>query len=181
MTVESSIKIRSLNHHLYRTEDMEATRVFYEDLLELPLVGIYIEDFDVETKKPSDYIHAMFRMADGGCLAFFQFRKGMKEPSRCAGKRSPFEHHISLNVDNDDVINMFEERLKRAGTETFRVDHGYLHSLYSWDPNGMIVELSASTPVTVSVEAERRVSAHDDLRRWLAGASDTNNPHRARV
>jgi len=57
---------------------MEAVRRFYEDFLGLPMVTSLVADFDVVTKAKSNYIHCFFQLADGSCIAFFQFEGGFR-------------------------------------------------------------------------------------------------------
>ena len=66
-------KIRRLHHHAVRTDDMEATRRFYEDLLGMPMVAALKASLDHGTGGEEPFLHCFFEMGDGSCLAFFQF------------------------------------------------------------------------------------------------------------
>lgn len=170
-----------LHHTAYVTRDLEKTRVFYEDLLGLPLEATWCES-DELFGKVRTYCHVFFGMPDGSALAFFQFASesdqaefGPKMPS------SPF-HHIALHVDHA-TQDLVAARLAAAGyaaPQTYILEHGYCRSLYVEDPNGMLLELTADLPEAVSAARVdfKRKTAHDELRRWLAGDHTSNNTYR---
>ena len=61
-----------LHHHAYVTGDQEATRHFYEDILGIPLVALWIENEEFQGT-PVVFSHAFYELADGSALAFFNF------------------------------------------------------------------------------------------------------------
>jgi catechol-2,3-dioxygenase len=90
---------------------------------------------------------------------------------------SPF-HHIALLVSHEQQEAILS-RLKKAGyTEPagyYVLEHGYCHSLYAIDPNGLIVEFTADHPEVDQINADRRKDARQTLSRWLAGDHAPNN------
>ena len=58
------------------------------------------------------------------------------------------------------------------------IDHGYCNSLYTRDNNTMRLEFTADHPDMPRIMAEKRDTAHADLKRWLAGDHTSNNPFR---
>ncbi|WP_164155295.1 VOC family protein [Sandarakinorhabdus rubra] len=170
-----------LHHTAYVTKDLEATRAFYEDVIGLPLIATWTEQDELFGKLRT-YCHVFFELNDGSCLAFFQFADpddqaefGPEIPS------SPFIH-VALHVDADTQADL-EQRIAAAGiTEpaTYVLDHGYCRSVYVTDPNGMIIEFTCDTPGALepAIDAERRATAHAELKRWLAGDRRNNNPYR---
>lgn len=178
MTAQGTIP-RRLHHTAYVTRDLEATRRFYEDLLGLPLIATWCEA-DELFGAVRTYCHCFFGIGDGSALAFFQFEK--PEDQELFGPRmppTPF-HHIALKCDTE-TQNQVKERLAAAGyrePDTFVLEHGYCTSLYVTDPNGMIIELAVDTPNAEKIAADRRVDAHSELKRWLAGDHRSNNVYR---
>ncbi len=168
-----------LHHNAYVTADMEATRRFYEDLIGMPLVATFCESDELFGKMRA-YCHCFFGLEDGSALAFFQFANG--EDQALFGPKmppSPF-HHIALNVDHK-AQTLVEERLKKAGykePDYYVLEHGYCRSIYVTDPNGMILELTVDNPAATVKADERRATAHQDLKRWLAGDYHSNNTYR---
>lgn len=166
-----------LHHTAYVSTDLEKTRRFYEDILGLPLVATYCEK-DMLFGKERTYCHVFFSMADGSALAFFRFADpadhaqfGPKMPA------TPF-HHVALDVDTETQADI-ERRIAQHDLEgTYVLEHGYCRSVYVTDPNGMIVEFTVDAPEAVADDSARRASAHDDLRRWLAGDHGNNNIYR---
>lgn len=172
------IKVRQFHHHAFRTNDMEATRKFYEDVLGMPMIGVFVETTDPVTEKPSNYIHAFFEMADGSALAFFQFQEGLYKETAIKGNQDPFDHHIALEVESKDAVMAYRDKLVAAGHDHMLIDHGYCYSIYMHDPNGMQVELTTKVPKTVEIMEKHAKTAHADLEKWLAGVTEANNEFR---
>jgi glyoxylase I family protein len=170
-------KIRGWHHHAIRTRDMHATRAFYEGVLQLPLVGAWVEAYDVIKENPANYVHCFFELGDGSALAFFQFQEGHREDPMPMPK-DPYEHHIALGVDDIATVDAFRDRLEAAGHPFTMVDHGYCYSVYTEDPNGMMVEVSTIVPNGEAILAEAAVNAERDLAAWFDGVRDSNNRFR---
>jgi len=178
MTQSTKLPSR-LHHNAYVTRDQEKTRRFYEEIIGMPLVATWCES-DELFGKVRTYVHTFFRIGDGGALAFFQFADaadqaefGPKMPP------TPF-HHIALKVDAESQ-KAIEERIAKAGIrppDTFVLEHGYCRSLYVNDPNGLILEFTLDHPDVRKIGQDRAATAHEDLKRWLAGDHRSNNTYR---
>ena len=72
-----------------------------------------------------------------------------------------------------------ERRLAEAGWSrtTFVLEHGYCRSLYTQDPNGMLVEFTLDVPEADDI-AGLAPPTPRELRRWLAGDHASNNTYR---
>jgi glyoxylase I family protein len=177
-TVSSNLPIR-LHHHAWITEDQEATRKFYEDVLGLPLIATWAET-DELFGATRTYCHTFFGLADGSALAFFQFADAKDQAEfKTQVNFSPFRHvALSVNQETQDEI---KERLAVAGYEepmTFVLHHGYCVSLYVLDPNDLIVEFAVDHLDADQINETRRKTAREDLARWLAGDHTSNNTYR---
>ena len=165
-----------LHHTAYLSKDLEATRAFYEDLVGLPLVATWSETDELFGAERV-YCHCFFGMPDGSALAFFQFaNQSDQEEFDPPLPPSPFRH-IALNVAPKDQDEIFA-RLQKAGWKpegTYVLEHGYCRSLYTEDPNGMLLEFTADATGAEKINADRKNDAHDVLKRWLAGAHTSNN------
>jgi glyoxylase I family protein len=176
----SNTKLPSRLHHTaYVTKDQEATRAFYEDLVGLPLIASWSEQ-DELFGAMRVYCHTFFGLADGSALAFFQFAnkedQDLFDPELTP---SPFRH-IALNV-TEEVQNEIYDRLVKAQWKpegTYVLEHGYCRSLYTEDPNGMLLEFTCDAPGAETINADRRKDAHQVLQRWLAGDHTSNNTYR---
>ena len=168
-----------LHHTAYVTKDQEATRAFYEDVLGFPLLATWSEADELFGARRV-YCHTFFGLADGSALAFFQFAdpadQAQFDPELAP---SPFRH-IAMKVDAEAQAEL-QRRLEEAGwmpEATHVLEHGYCRSLYTQDPNGMLVEFTVDVPHADEIARERAADAHDTLRRWLAGDHTSNNTYR---
>ena len=168
-----------LHHTAYVTKDQEATRAFYEDILGFPLLATWSEA-DELFGAVRVYCHTFFGLADGSALAFFQFAdaadQDLFDPALTP---SPFRH-IAMKVDAAGQAEM-QRRLEAANwkpDQTYVLEHGYCRSLYTEDPNGMLLEFTLDVPEAEEIAELRAGDAHETLRRWLAGDHASNNTYR---
>jgi glyoxylase I family protein len=168
-----------LHHTAYLTKDQEATRAFYEDILGFPLMAAWSEA-DELFGALRVYVHTFFGLADGSALAFFQFAdsedQDLFDPALTP---SPFRH-IAIKVDAAGQAEM-ERRLKEANWKpegTYVLEHGYCRSLYTEDPNGMLLEFTVDVDHVDEITKARSADAHETLARWLAGDHTSNNTYR---
>jgi catechol 2,3-dioxygenase-like lactoylglutathione lyase family enzyme len=176
MTATAAPPASRLHHNAYVAKNLEQTRAFYEDIIGLPLVATWCEK-DVLFGKERTYAHCFFALKDGSALAFFQFADPADQaefgPQMPA---SPF-HHIALNVDAAELEGL-KQRVADAGIQppaTYELEHGYCHSLYVTDPNGLIVEFTLDADIAPKLNAKRKLDAHSELKRWLGGDHTPNN------
>jgi catechol 2,3-dioxygenase-like lactoylglutathione lyase family enzyme len=156
------VPVRGLHHFAYRCRDAEETRQFYEDILGLPLAHIIQEDRVPSTGEYCPYVHIFFEMGDGSFIAFFDLGDDLaSEPSP---NTPAWVNHLALNVGSVADLVQAKQRLEAAGVEVVGVtDHGFIQSIYFFDPNGIRLEL------TVQVKETRRdPAAHEETRRRLA-------------
>lgn len=168
-----------LHHTAYVTKDQEATRAFYEDILGFPLMATWSETDELFGAERV-YCHTFYGLADGSALAFFQFAneedQKLFDPELAP---SPFRH-IALKVTEENQADM-ERRLSEAGWKpegTYVLEHGYCRSLYTEDPNGMLLEFTVDAPEADKINADRAKDAHETLKRWLDGDHTSNNNYR---
>jgi catechol 2,3-dioxygenase-like lactoylglutathione lyase family enzyme len=169
-----SNKVRRLHHFAIGTKDMAKTRAFYEDIVGLPHVATWKEEFPDPALGARRYMHCFFELGDGSAIAFFQFATGeRRDPERLP--REVFDHHIALAVGGiDDVLEM-RERLKAANLPSALVDHGYCYSLYTRDPNGLLVEFAADPKIAADIMDKKAETAREELESWLAGDLSVSN------
>ena len=152
--------IKGLHHNAYRCRDSEETRAFYENFLGLRLVSA----FEIDQGRA---LHTFFEMDDGSCLAFFEV------------PGSPFDFktqdaldlHIALEVEND----IFESMLRKGKAEGREVrgpvNHGFVRSIYFRDPNGYVIELTASTGTHGEIMDPAISKPREALEHWQAAKS----------
>ena len=172
-------RIRQLHHHAVRTDDMEATRRFYEGVLDMPMVAALRDNIDPGTGVEMPFLHCFFEMGDGGCLAFFQFPPDALGPADKL-PRDAVDHHIALSVAAFDDIVRFKAKLDALGYANCGINHGFCYSLYVRDPNDMLVELSVNAPNELELGEAAATTAHKELTEWTKKGS-TNSRKRAEV
>jgi len=157
--------VLGLHHFAWRCRDAEQTRVFYEDLLGLPLVHLIRKDHVPSTGEYCPYVHLFFRMTDGSHIAFFDL--GDDTAAEPSPNTPAWVNHIALRVPGTDDLAAMQQRLQAHGVDVLGViDHdGYIHSIYFFDPNGIRLELTVQVAPADVVEGFAR-AAHADLREW---------------
>jgi catechol 2,3-dioxygenase-like lactoylglutathione lyase family enzyme len=171
-------RIRRLHHHAVRTDDMELTRHFYEDIVGMPMVAAHKESLDPTSNRRAPFLHCFFEMGDGGCLAFFQFLPDAMGP---APQLPPdgFDHHIAVSMPDFDDIAALKARLDESGHANCGIDHGFCYSLYVRDPNGMLIEFVGDAENELEMGEAAAAKAHDELAKWNRKDYTSNNPARA--
>jgi glyoxylase I family protein len=159
-------RIRRLNHHAFHARDVEETRHFYEDILEMPMtIFLQIPD-ELFTSAPLPYSHFFFELGDGSAIAFFDYPAFHDGKVDFSATTTVYDHHIALHVGSDDDIQHFQKKLKAAGVKVDYVDHGVYHSIYFTDPNGLNLELCCEPPVIEEFAYRAGKIAHDELKKW---------------
>lgn len=167
--------IRGLHHFAWRCRDAEETRKFYEDLLGLPLVHVLRADRVPSTGEECPYVHLFFQMKDGSCIAFFDL--GDNTAAAPSPNTPAWVNHIALRMDTVDAVAAAKQRLEDAGVDVIGItDHGFVKSIYFFDPNGFRVELTTETQ-SKKEAADVKARAHDALNTWTAEKVARNTVH----
>jgi catechol 2,3-dioxygenase-like lactoylglutathione lyase family enzyme len=157
-------KVYGLHHFAYLCKDAEETRHFYEDVLGLPLACVLVADELPSTGDKYPYTHLFFELRDGSYVAFFDI--GDELPQKVRARAETLFNHLALEVADEAALLDSKRRLEAAGVEVVGpTDHGFLHSIYFFDPNGLRLELTTRT-VDASVMKQKRDEARQLLDRW---------------
>ncbi len=149
------VPVRGLHHFAYRCRDAEETRRFYEDLLGLPLVHLIQEDHVPSTGEYCPYVHVFFELGDGSFIAFFDL--GDDQASDPSPNTPSWVNHLALRVGSPEQVRQAKQRLEEAGVDVVGVtDHGFIQSIYFFDPNGIRLELTAQLGETPNDAVEKR-------------------------
>ena len=131
------MKFNGVNHLAMATGDMDKTILFWRDLLGMRLVA--------GLGQPG-YRHYFFEISPYDLIAFFEW-EGVepmvrKEHGRPVSGRFGFDH-VSFGVEEEEDLWELKDKLEAAGFWVSAViDHGFIHSIYSYDPNNIPVEFS---------------------------------------
>jgi len=162
-------QILGAHHVAFRCQDVEATRHFYADLLGLELAAALAFD-ESPGGGPMRYMHLFFRMGDGRFVAFFDLPDHPKpelfRPS------SGFNRHLALEVADNAALEAGKVRLQEAGlTVEGPIDHGFVRSIYTYDPNGIQVELTCRDTNHDSFLAAEATHARAAIDGWARGTA----------
>jgi len=153
MSDQDSLASRSVHHVAYTTRDSEATYEFYTKKLGMPLLR-------TENHLQGDgyYRHFFFGMGGGEAIAFFELN-GVGEEADFKTEIStglglpPWSNHIAFRLDTLEEIEDMTKRMHERGVDDIlRVDHGWCVSIYTLDPNGIMVEFCVTTKTDVFSE-----------------------------
>jgi catechol 2,3-dioxygenase-like lactoylglutathione lyase family enzyme len=118
---------------------MDDTIRFWRDLLGMRMVA--------GLGQPG-YRHYFFEISDRDMIAFFEWPGILPTPEKEHGRpvAGPFLFdHVSFGVESEDGLWALKDRLTAAGIWVSEViDHGFIHSIYTFDPNGIPIEFSNS-------------------------------------
>jgi catechol 2,3-dioxygenase-like lactoylglutathione lyase family enzyme len=133
------VTFNGVNHLAMATGDMDATIQFWRDLLGMRLVA--------GLGKPG-FRHYFFQLSDTDLVAFFEWPdiQPMPEKDHGAPVKGPFIFdHVSFGVDTEEGLWELKDKLEAGGFDVSDViDHGFIHSIYSFDPNGIPIEFSVN-------------------------------------
>ena len=135
------VRYTGINHLAMATGDMGTTIRFWRDLLGMRLVA--------GLGRPG-YRHYFFEISATDMIAFFEWDGVTPIPEKDHGAPvtgpAAFDH-VSFGVASDDDLWNLKDRLEAAGAWVSEVvDHGFIHSIYAFDPNGIAIEFSAPVP-----------------------------------
>ncbi len=135
------VRYNGINHLAMATRDMDQTIRFWRDLLGMRLVA--------GLGHPG-YRHYFFEISPTDLIAFFEWPDVEPVAERDHGTpvKGPFVFdHVSIGVDDRESLWEIKDRLEAAGFWcTEAIDHGFIHSIYAFDPNGIPIEFSWNVP-----------------------------------
>lgn len=170
MTTPAALKtLHNVHHFAFRCRDAEQTRWFYEDVLGLKLAIAFEEimDFGENLGRPRSFMHLFFEMGDGNYIAFFD-EPDVSTPAHFERKDS-FDVHIALEAENLDALLAWQKRINDMGKSCLGpIDHGFVHSVYMYDPNGLQVEITCRADNAADIVKEKYGAARAALDAFVA-------------
>jgi catechol 2,3-dioxygenase-like lactoylglutathione lyase family enzyme len=130
-----------INHLAMVTGDMDRTVRFWRDFLGMRLVA---------GLGSSEYRHYFFEISEGDMIAFFEWPdvECIEEKDHGVPVRGPMAFdHVSIGVDSDSDLVGLKLKFEAANLWVSElIDHGFIHSIYAFDPNHIPIEFSAPVP-----------------------------------
>lgn len=138
------INIKQIHHVAYRCNDAKETVEFYREYLNMDFLVAIAEDLVPSTREPDPYMHVFLDAGQGNILAFFEL------PTKPAMGRDPntpqWVQHIAFELADRDELLAAKQELEDKGLDVIGVtNHGIIHSIYFFDPNGHRLELTCRT------------------------------------
>jgi catechol 2,3-dioxygenase-like lactoylglutathione lyase family enzyme len=150
------VRFEGIHHLALATGDMDKTVRFWRDLLGMRIVA------GLGGRGHKQYF---LEIAPGHYIVFFEWPgvAPVEEKDHGFPVSGPFIFdHVAFAVDSAESLWELKDRLEAAGFwVSDAIDHGIIHSIYSFDPNGIPIEFSVkvegcdpgSTPVMADSHA----------------------------
>ena len=162
------VKYTGINHLAMATQDMEITIRFWRDLLGMRLVA--------GLGRPG-YRQYVFEISEHDLITFFEWPEvdKMIEKDHGVPVKGPFAFdHVSLEVETEEDLWYLKNRLETADIWVSEVmDHGFIYSIYSFDPNNIPIEFSVPVP---GVDIRKRPRMKDE--KPIGAAQEGSEPQK---
>lgn len=131
------IQYRCVNHIAFATKDMDRTIRFWRDLLCMPVAAAY--------GRPGNRQYFL-SIPPASFITFFEWPdvEGVPRKHHGAPVKGPFLFdHISIGLKEREDLYRIQDMLEAADFPVSdAIDHGFIHSIYTYDPNGIPLEFS---------------------------------------
>ncbi|MDD2924329.1 VOC family protein [Rhodoferax sp.] len=152
--------IQQIHHVAYRCNDAKETIDWYRDKLDMKYLFAVSESKVPSTKEATPYMHLFLDAGNGNILAFFELPES---PAMTFDPNTPqWVQHLAFQVKDEDTLKVAKSELEAKGVEVLGpTDHGFVRSIYFFDPNGHRLELCA--PVATPEMMEKLVSVSEQM------------------
>lgn len=162
--------VRQMHHIAYRCRDAAETADFYEKVLDLKLAHVIVQDRVPSTQQFEPHCHLFFELMDRSYLAFFDIATEVEVAQEA---NRDWAQHIAMELGSVEELEAALERLRASGVDVLGpVDHGFIRSIYFYDPSGHRLELTCRTHGDGDLERYRD-DAHALLKDWTAAKVGT--------
>ena len=151
-------------HHLaIATRDHKANHAFYTEAM-----GFTLERTIAAPTDTGGWArHLFYDTGNGEMIAFWDLHDdtiGDFEPSISEGLGLPqWTNHIAFDAPTLDDLAVARQRWQDNGHYVYEIDHGWCTSIYTTDPNGIMVEFCTSTAAaTASDRADALRLLHEE-------------------
>ena len=140
------IESRGVHHVAFTTRDVEATYEFYTHKL-----GMRLLHAESHRQGEGYFRHFFFGMGGGEAIAFFQLEGVGEDPDFkteiSTGLGLPtWANHIAFRLDSLEELEAMTKQMHERGiSDIMQIDHGWCTSIYTLDPNGIMVEFCVTT------------------------------------
>jgi catechol 2,3-dioxygenase-like lactoylglutathione lyase family enzyme len=136
----------AFNHVALATRDLDVTHRFYTEVMGFSLVKVVVGPTD----HPGGWAKHVFYDTGDGMIAFWDIHDDV------IGKDFPVDlsrshglplwvNHLAFDAATLDDLETHKQRWREHGHTVSEIDHGFCTSIYTVDPNGILVEFCCIT------------------------------------
>jgi len=151
------------NHIAVTVKDIEATHDFYTEAMGFELVKV-----EVNPQNGGFARHVFYSTgsATDSLMAFWDVANvpGSENPRTDLNRDlglDPMMNHFAFQADDSEDMERHKQRWLDFGRDVLEIDHGWIHSIYTEDPDGNVVEFARLTKPFTEDDAKE---AHELLR-----------------
>ena len=138
------VQYNGINHLALVTCNMDDTITFWRDLLGMRLVA---------GLGKKGYRHYFFEVSETDLIAFFEWpdARPVKRKDHGVPQKGPVAFdHVAIGVETFADLVTLMKKLTAAGFWVSEImDHGFIRSIYAFDPNNIPIEFSCITDVDI--------------------------------
>ena len=137
----------AFHHVALATRDLAATNAFYTDVMSFTLVKAVAAD---SNDTGSWAKHLFYDTGGNGLIAFWELHgddiPDTWSPAISTGLGLPeWVNHIAFDAPDLGALEARKQHWLDAGQFVAEIDHGWCTSIYTTDPNGILVEFCTTT------------------------------------
>lgn len=159
--------LQCIHHMAFRCKDAEETKNFYVDVMGLKMKAALAIAESPGSGEPRKFMHLFFEMDDGNFIAFFDDPAGVEKFD--FKPMDGFDCHLAFGAASKEELGDWQKRFDEHGVANFGpVDHGFVHSIYFWDPNGVALEITYKDEKYDAILAAEEAHSDQQIRDWTA-------------
>lgn len=160
-------RLGGIHHAAYRCLDADQTRWFYEEVMGLKAAAGLVIDGVPGTGEDLTYMHLFFELTNGEFIAFFDSPEDAKAGD--FDRKESFDMHLAIEAESEADMLAMQQRIRSYGIKCAGpIRHGFVDSIYMYDPNGIQVEITVKTPTHDAILAAEGARLDDVMAAWTA-------------
>jgi len=153
------------HHTALATRDLAATHEFYSEAMGFELIKVIV----APTEGGGWAKHAFYEITQDEYIAFWELHDDSIpdkwSPSISTGMGLPiWVNHIAFRATNHEDLDARRQRWTDHGLTVSEIDHGWCRSIYTVDPNGILVEFCTTTHALGAADREEALKLLADPR-----------------
>jgi catechol 2,3-dioxygenase-like lactoylglutathione lyase family enzyme len=158
------------HHTAFATRDLQATHRFYTETMGFELVKIVA----APTEGGGWAKHAFYEITKDEYIAFWDLHDdsiGARwSPAISTGQGLPiWVNHLAFRATDRSDLDARRRRWTECGFTVHEIDHGWCRSIYTVDPNGILVEFCTTTRAMTAKDREEALRLLADPQPALEG------------